>query len=190
MKTKTSWLLGLVGLVLLLPGLVSAGTVGRKTVLREATVASISGTVLTVSKDGQNYSIETNGAKIKRKYNARATLGEIRTGDLLTVKGRYTAEFSIQAREIKDLSIQKWKSTFVGTVKSIDAENNKFVLTSVKRGDQTVETSGTTKFVYRKTKKTFSDLKVGDEVVATGIWNSTSSVVYSTSLVKIRKTTE
>ncbi len=187
MKTK-SLLLGLVGAFLLFPMAVFAGVPGKKTVLREATVASISGTALTVSKDGQNYEIDTNGAKIKRKYNARASFGEIRAGDVLTIKGRYTTEFQIRAREIKDLSIQRWKGTFVGTVSSIDSANNKFVLASNKRGSQTVEVSSNTKFVYRKTDKTFADLKVGDEVTLKGTWNSTSSIIYSPVWVKIRKT--
>lgn len=188
MKTKKSWLLGLVGLALLLPGFVFAGTVGRKATLRDATVSAINGTVLTVSKDSVNYEIETAGAKIKRKYNAKATLGEVRVGDVLTIKGRYTAEFAIRAREVKDLSIQRWEGTFVGTVSSIDSANNTFVLASVKRGNQTVEVASSTKFVYRKTDKTFSDLKVSDEVTLKGTWNSTHSVIYSPVWVKIRKT--
>ncbi len=188
MKTRTSWLLGILGIFLVLPLTVSAGVVGRKTTLREATVSAIDGTILTVSKDSVNYEVETAGAKLKRKYNAKAGLSEFRTGDIVTIKGRYTAEYSIRAREVKDLSIQKWKSTFVGTVKSIDSTNNTFVLTSVKRGDQVIEVSSTTKFTYRKTSKSFSDLKVGDEVTAKGIWNSTHAIIYSTNWVKIRKT--
>jgi len=71
-----------------------------------------------------------------------------------------------------------------GKIKSISG--NTFVLEAAQRGDQTVRVdSNTTKIVNRREEKiAFSDLKIGDRVRVTGLWDSTLKIIEEVRTIK------
>jgi len=158
----------------------------NRRVLTKALVTVIDGYNITATKNSEIYTIDATNAKLHRRYNARAAFSEILAGDTIIVWGT-TDGTNITARKIQDLSIQKWKATFNGSITAIDRENNNFTLQTNSRGLQAVNVYDYTKFKYRnRTAKTFADLKIGDRIVAKGIWNRAHNLVYNTTWVNIK----
>ncbi|MBI4743826.1 MAG: hypothetical protein HY776_03255 [Actinobacteria bacterium] len=144
-------------------------------------IASIDGltipTTITVTAGAITYTVNvTAKTKIVRKFYGRSSLEEIGVGDIVVVRGRFT-DATIDANLIRDLSIQRKGGTFVGSVKSIDAANSSFVLTTTARGDQTVTTSATTVFLKGKDKVAFGDIQVGNNVLVIGLWRKSARTI-------------
>lgn len=158
----------------------------NRRVLTNALVTNIAEFTITATKNSVTYTIDATNAKLHRRYNARAAFSEMINGDTISVWGTIDGT-NIIAKKIQDLSIQKWKATFNGSITAIDSANNNFILQSNARGTQTVNVYDYTKFKYKKrTAKTFTDLQVGDRVVAKGIWNRAHNLVYNTTWVNIK----
>lgn len=169
--------------------------------LKNAVITAIDTTTesITAEKNGVSYVIDASGATFRRRYGAKCDVYELMNGDYIWVWGTMSGT-NITARKVKDYSIQKWKGTFVGTITFVDIlttynDNEgriyqQFEIESRHRGDQVIRVYDTTRIKYRGQTKTFTDLAVGQEVVAKGIWNNTHSFVYDTSQVKIRKLME
>src|SRR4030042_4234271 len=142
---------------------------------------------ITATKNGLTYTIDASGATFRRKYGAKCDIYELMTGDYVWVWGTMSGTNGT-ARKMKDYSIQKWKGSFVGTITSVDdltvysdGEGNsyqQFEIDSRHRGDQIIRVYDTTRIKYKGASRIFSDLAVGQEVVAKGIWNNTHSFVY------------
>jgi len=159
----------------------------NRRVIANALVTNINGYTVTATKNSETYTIDATNAKLHRRYNARAAFSEIIVGDTIIVWGTIDGT-SITARKIQDLSIQKWKAAFNGSITAIDSVNNNFTLQTNARGTQTVNVYDYTKFKYgKRTAKTFADLQVGDRVVAKGIWNRAHNLVYNTTWVNIKQ---
>ncbi|MDI6778472.1 MAG: DUF5666 domain-containing protein [Patescibacteria group bacterium] len=168
--------------------------------LKNALITSVddrSNTVI-AAKDGTEYAIDVSNATIRRRYGAKCDFYELMTGDYIWVWGTMSGT-NITAGKVKDMSIQKWKGSFVGTITSIDSATytdgegksyQQFEIESRHRGDQIIRVYSTTSIKYRGKAKTFSDLAIGQEVVAKGTWNNTHSFVYDTNWVKIRTLAE
>jgi len=153
---------------------------------------AISGTTipadLTVSKDDKAYTVKvTDKTVLLRKFGGKSDLNEFSVGDILSVRGKWTDEAKtiLEARVIRDLSIQKRKGTFWGTIKSKSADGLTFVLLSVNRGEQTVMTDASSKFFDRAEKAiTFADLKIADRVRVSGLWDSKLNKITEVTRVK------
>jgi hypothetical protein len=155
-------------------------------------IKAISGTTtpadLTVSKDDKTYTVKvTEKTLLLRKFGGRSSLDEFSVGDIISVRGKWLDEEKtiLEARVIRNLSIQKRRGTFWGTIKSKEDDGKTFVLASVNRGDQTVITDLNTKFFDRANKPiTFADLKAGDRVRVTGLWDSKLNKI--TEVVRVK----
>lgn len=151
---------------------------------------TISGTTvpadLTVSKDDKTYTVKvTKKTNLLRKFGGKSDLAEFTVGDILSVRGKWTdeAKTTLEARVIRNLSIQKRKGTFWGTIKS--KGDNIFVLTSANRGNQTVYLAGDTKIVNRKEETiTFAELLVGHRVRVSGLWDSKLNKIMEVTKIK------
>ncbi len=158
-------------------------------VIRESLQTKLDGTVSTIGitnliVNGTTVNITTNTILIRR-FGARAPLTEFTVGDEVQVYGKWTDtnKTAINARVVRDLSIQKRHGTFVGTVQSLSATG--FVLTPVSRPAQTVTVSSTTKYVERKNILiAFSSLAVGHKVMVSGLWDTKTNTVTGANLVK------
>ncbi len=134
---------------------------------------------LTVTKDGKSYTvlIDSN-TQLRRRFWGKATLDEFQVGDTLNVIGKWTddAHTTIQARLVRDISIQKRFGVFFGTVSSLSS--NGWVMATVNRGNQAVSVASSTKFINRKGETiSQSDIKVGDKVRVRGLWDKAGSTI-------------
>ena len=94
-------------------------------------------------------------------------------GDVLNIIGKWTDEThkTIQAKLIRDKSIQKRNATFFGNVAALTSAG--WTMTTKERGLQAVTVSPTTKFTDKKGKAlVLTDIKVGDLVRVHGLWDN------------------
>lgn len=146
-------------------------------------VASISGNSIVINANKTAYTVDATNAKFIKRFGGALNLADIQTNDRLNVVGTLSGT-NITATQIRDLSLQNYRGTFVGTVDSVGSNN--FVLKSVKRGNQTINTTSTT--VYRLNGKVgqFSDISVGAKATVTGTWDRSNQNVTATRIA-IRK---
>lgn len=151
-------------------------------------VTAKSGTTLTVEKDGKSYTVLTDDkTQFRRRFWGKGSLDEILVGHQVNVIGVWTddAKTTIQAKLVRDVSVQKRFGVFFGTVKSLTANGWVMSTVSEKRTDQTVTVSASTKFVNRKEETiTQADVAVGHRVRVKGLWDSAANTVTEVTHVK------
>lgn len=149
-------------------------------------ITAISGTTLTVKKDDKSYTIKTDdNTRFRRHFWGKSKLSEFSVGDKVDVWGIWTddSQTTILAKMIRNLSLQKRYGVFFGTVKS--KETSSFVLTTLKRGEQTVYFDSNTKFINRKGEKiAYDEIKSGDRIGVRGLWDRTLSKITEVKEVK------
>ena len=159
---------------------------GKHATIVDGVIKNISGQTLTVTKDDKDYTVTvTASTKLRRRFWGKATLTEFSTNDHVSVYGKWTndSQTAIEASLIRNLSIQKLRGTFFGTITSINGQT--FTLKSVNRGDQTVTVTSSTKIVNRKMQSmTTGDLKVNDRVRVKGLWDNTNKTITEVTQVK------
>jgi hypothetical protein len=152
----------------------------------DGVVTAISGTTLTVSKDGTTYTVNTDDkTKFRRHFWGKSSLSEISVGNHVNVWGKFTDDnrATILARLIRNLSVRKRRGAFFGTITSVSG--NTFVIQTLNKGNLTVTVSGTTKLVNRREQSiTMADLKVGHRVRVKGLWDKTLSKITKVAEVK------
>lgn len=141
------------------------------------------GNTLTVTKDGvANSVLVDNNTRLRRRFWGKATLEEMSVGDLVNVLGKWTdeAKSTIQARLVRDTSIQKKYGVFFGTVTSLSP----FIM-DTHRGAQTVTFSTASKFVNRKGETMGQvEILVGHRVRVRGLWDSKLNTITEVAQVK------
>jgi len=149
-------------------------------------ITAISGTILSISKDGKIYTVNTDSnTHFQRHYWGRSSLDEFSVGNKVNVHGKFTddAKTTILARLIRNLSIMKRHGVFLGDVTVKNSDN--FIINSKQRGDQTVYFSGSTKFVKRNEEAMiYADLQLSHRVRIKGIWDKTLNQITETVQVK------
>ena len=159
---------------------------GKAMHINGAIVKTASGSGLTITKDGKDYTVNASTSTIiRRKFWGKSTLSDIAVGHTVNVWGRWSddAQTTIAARLIRDLSIQKRNGVFIGTVKSKDA--NSFVLSTRLRGDQMIQYDANTKFINRRgVSITATEISVGDRVRVKGLWDRVTNKVTQVTQVK------
>lgn len=159
---------------------------GTRVVILGGKIESISGTVLTVSKDGNTYTVNTDGRTVsRRKFFGAAKLTEMQAGDMVNVHGKWAdeAKKTIQVTLIRDLSIQKRRGVFFGTVDSVSG--NTIMLSTEKRGKQTVTITSATRLVNRKMQRIkVTDIAAGHRIRIKGLWDSANNTI--TEVVQIK----
>ena len=146
-----------------------------KVLVRGAKVTSVSGTtvnaVTTWGSVNMAWAINTDSkTKMIRRYGGQSMLSEISVGDFVSFKGNLVntvaSPVTVQAQILKDWSIQKKNATISGSVSSIDATAQSFVVAAGERGDVTVKVTSSTKIVKGDATMTFADIIVGAKVSA------------------------
>ena len=152
------------------------------------TVTGKSGTTLTVTKDGTSYTVLTDDkTQFRRRFWGKGSLDEIVVGHTVNVIGVWTddTKTTIQAKLVRDLSVQKRFGVFMGFVKSLTGSGWVMGTVSEKRTDQTVTVSSSTKFENRKGETIAqSDILVGHRVRVKGLWDREANTVTEVSQVK------
>ena len=151
-----------------------------------ATIQSIGDNHIVVQKDGTSYTINiVANTHLRRRFWGKSDLSEFKVGDLVSVIGRWVDDEQtvIEARIIKNLTIQRRWGTFFGTV--VEAEGTQIVIESVKRGNQTVYISVSTVVVSRDQDAiTITEVQVGDKIRVKGVWDSQASEIRETDQIK------
>jgi hypothetical protein len=160
--------------------------ISRRAIIINAKVTAVSTASLTVEKDGKSIVVNiTEDTKIVRRYYGKTDLSEINIGHQVTVFGLWTddAETAIDAKLIRDLSIQKRFGVFVGEVTAISG--SQITVQTIHRGIQTAEVSNATKLVNRKMQPiTIADIKVGHRIRVKGTWDRSVNYISEVTQVK------
>ncbi len=160
--------------------------INRLARLTDAQITAINGTVITATENGKTYTINTSDqTRFRRHFWGKSDLNEFSVGNQINVWGRWADDEKtiINARFIRNLSIQKRHGVFIGTVKS--KTDTSFVLESINRGDQTVYFDANTKFVNRKQETiTYSNVNQADRVRVKGLWDKSLNKITEVTQVK------
>ena len=136
------------------------------------TLSVKSGNTLTVTSGASSYSVLVDGnTQLRRRFWGKATLDEMSVGDSLNVIGKWTDDVhsTIQAKLVRDSSIQKRFGVFVGTVTSLTGTG--WIMSTINRGPQTVTA-------------TQSAVLVGHKVRVRGLWDNKLNTITEVSHVK------
>lgn len=151
-------------------------------------VTAINGTTLTVEKDGKSYTVTTTDkTQFRRRFWGKGSLAEIAVGHTVNVIGKWTddAKTTVEARLVRDVSIQKRHGVFFGKVESVTTDGWVMTTISDKRENQAVKVTNVTKFTNRKGEAlTQTDVKVGHRVRVRGLWDRSDNTVTEVSQVK------
>ncbi len=145
-------------------------------------LASVGTNSLTINGVTVNISTTT---VLLRRFGAKATLAEMSPGDQVMVTGLYTDanKTAVSAKVVRDLSIQKRRGTFVGTVQTLTTTG--FTLQTLNRGIQTVTVAATTKYFDRQEKAiTLANVLVGHRISVFGLWDNKLNTVSEVVRVK------
>ncbi|MBI4099961.1 hypothetical protein HY440_03040 [Candidatus Microgenomates bacterium] len=140
---------------------------------------------LVVTREGVDYTINVDAnTQLRRRFWGKATLAEMSVGDTLNVIGQWADDghTAINAKLVRDASIQKKFGVFFGTILSL--LSNGWTMTTG-RGTETVVVSSSTKLVNRKGEAiTQADVKVNDKVRVRGLWDNKLNTITEVSGVK------
>jgi len=157
-----------------------------KVLIRGIKVTGVSGNVVsgTIAWGSYSLPISVNGAsvtRVARRFGGTAAVSEISAGDFISVEGsldQTQSALTVNATFIKDWSIQDKAATFSGTVSSVDAASNSFVLASRQRGSITVNVTASTTIMKGNQSATFADITTGATISAvSGTWDTVSNTL-------------
>ncbi len=140
-------------------------------------VTAKSGTTLTVMSNGTSYTINTDSnTKFMRHFWGKSSFGETAVGNRVNVWGAFTNDTTVQARMIRNLSVQKRSGVFFGTVQSKGSDS--LVISTAVRGNQTVSVSSAAKIVNRNGETlTFGQVSVNERVRIRGVWDKSNNTI-------------
>lgn len=154
--------------------------------LTGASLTSVSGTTLTITKDGKTITVTTDTkSRFRRKFWGKAALSEMQSGDILNIHGRWTdsTQTKLLGILVRDTSIQKRFGVFVGQVQTVNSSG--FVMDTAARGTQTVTLEATAKIINRTgTAITQDRILAGHKVKVRGLWDKTRSTITAVANVK------
>jgi len=148
-------------------------------------ITAIKGDTITIkTSDGREYTINVSPSTIlKRRFGGKSEFSEFSQGDRVNVVGKWTNDSKtvLDARHIRDSSIQKRWGVFFGDV---NAKNNDNFVMKTKRGTENVF-FGSAKFVNIKQEAiTYDNVAVGHKVRVKGTWDRKLNKIFDVSEVK------
>ena len=156
--------------------------------LSNAKITAKTDATLTVEKDGKSYAVVFDDkTQLRRRFWGKSSLSEFSIGNIVNVVGRWTddSKTTINAKVLRNISIQKRFGVFFGEVKSLLTSGWVMSTKSENRADQTVTVSSSTTLKNRKGETIVqSDIKVGDKVRVHGLWDRSANTVTEVKEVK------
>ena len=157
-----------------------------RAVLIRATVTAKGTDSLTVKgEDGKEYVVKVDGlTQWRRKFWGKSDFGETSVNDILNIYGKWNNEemTEIQAKLIRNISIQKRHGVFFGTVKSLTSTG--WIMSTAKRGDQSVTVTGARLVNRKEVWISQSDIVIGHRVRVKGLWDSKNNTMTEVTQVK------
>lgn len=156
-------------------------------------LTTIAGTRLIVTTGKGDYTVNVVPDTIlKRRFGADSALSEFAVGDELAVVAKRgssssaTAENTVEARYIRDLSIQRRNTVFSGEVTSVNTGDNSLTVKTLQRGDQTVYAKGDTLIIDKDKRISFTDLKTGDRIIVKGeLWDRALTKIDAKRIIRL-----
>lgn len=152
----------------------------------KGTLTTIADKTLTVTTEKESaYTVQVNeNTEYKRKYGGESKLSEFKPNDSVLVIGKEIGDKEMEATYIRNLSIQRRRTVFLGEVVSKSADS--FTLKTTGRGTQTVYISSSTKFSEREATIGFGDISLGNKVVVKGeVWDRESAKIDAQTVMKL-----
>jgi hypothetical protein len=149
--------------------------------VRGAKVTAVVGSTISAQQSWGSYTVSWNvvtnpSTSIIRRYGGTSLLSEISVGDYISFNGPLDttkATATVNAKTVKDWSIQKRHADFSGSITSVATSTSSFVLQTKERGALTVFTSASTTITKDGATAVFADLQIGQKVaLASGIWDT------------------
>lgn len=154
-------------------------------ILKEVKVTAKDAASVTVDNNGTSVKVNVmSSTQFRRKFWGKSDLDEISVNDLISVIGKWTddTKTTIDARLIRNLSVQKRYGVFFGEIKALNGDT--FVMTTINREDQTV-TIGTAKLINRRQQViSQADLIVGHRVRVRGLWDNVNKTITEVKEIK------
>jgi hypothetical protein len=159
--------------------------VKTKAVLLKVTVVTKGTDSFTVKgEDGKQYLVKVDSStQWRRKFWGKSDLAETNPNDVVNIHGKWNSGemTEVEARLIRNISIQKRHGVFFGTVKSISSNN--LVITTAKRGEQTVTIAGS--IVNRNQVMIGADsILVNHRIRVKGLWDSKNKTITEVTQIK------
>lgn len=130
--------------------------------------------------------ITGTSTKVTKHHGEAAGVDDIQEKDVLDVVGTLNVggdSIVINAIEIRDSALLNAPKTLSGTVKSLDTQDNSFVLTNKTFGTTTVRPRGDVQFTKGVRIIQLANIAAGDKVVsATGDYDYSSNTLVATSI--------
>lgn len=150
---------------------------------------TVSGSTLTVSTEKGDMTVHITDATIlKRRFGANSTITEFAVGDELAIVGKRSgsSETEVEAKYIRNLSIQRRNTVFSGNIVSMNTGDGSFVVKTLNRGEQTTYISSQTVITEKNKTILFTDLKVGDKVIVKGeLWDRASAKIDAKKIMRL-----
>lgn len=149
-----------------------------KVLVRGAKVTAVSGATVTATtawgSTSLSWTVNTDSStEFVRNFGGKSGVSEISAGNYISFNGDLVITASgltVNAKTLKNWSVQKKNASFIGNVLSIGATS--FVLKAEERGTVTVNVISSTSFTKSDSNAAFGDMRVGDKVLASGLFDN------------------
>ena len=161
---------------------------GAGITIANAKITAKTENTLSIEKDGKSYTVNFDSkTQLRRRFWGKSELDEFSVGNIVNVIGKWTDDThtAINARLVRNISIQKRFGVFFGEVKSLVGTGWVMSTKSENRADQTVTVSSETKMENRRGETmTQAEVKVGHKVRVRGLWDRTLNTITEVTQVK------
>lgn len=175
------------------PALAATPPAGLKqkveTAAKLKTIAKISGTISGIGTNnfvvnGTTVNLTANTV-ILRRFGGKSNLKEFSVGDEVQVLGKWTSttQTAVDAKLVRNSSIQKRRGTFVGAITGVT--DTGFTFQPLSRPTQTASVSAATKHVDRTMRPIAkASILAGHKVQIKGLWDNKLNTISEISLIK------
>ena len=147
----------------------------------EGTLASVSGTTLTINSWGGVWTVDASGAKLLRRFGGAASVSEFKQGDAMIVLG--TAQqsgWAVTAKSVRDMSIQERNVRPIGTVSGLSGTG--FTLTTAAGKSYQVSAEASTTIVMSGKSGSWANLANGVRVEVWGVLDRLEQTLSATRI--------
>lgn len=157
-----------------------------KVLVRGAKVSSVSASSIMATTSWGTASVPwtvniSSNTEMNRRFGGKLQMSEISVGDFISFQGdlvQGSSGFVVNAKVVKNWSVQKVKADSFGSVSSINSTAQSFVLVAGgDRGTITVNVVSSTSIMKGDSKAVFADIKVGDKIRVNGLYNSLTKIL-------------
>lgn len=153
----------------------------------DGSIASVTANAITVNSWGGVWTINIGSdTKLIRRFGGNSTTSEFAIGDAVSVSGMASkdAPWTINAKNVKNMSIQARNASFSGTVSNLSG--NTFSLATKERKTVSVTVNADAKIRVGDKATTTAALANGATVSISGVWNRAQSTVMAAKVTIIR----